>query len=411
MNDNNTSLKKTIQVRLKKLEKHLAFLKKPVAFLKEPLTFRQLWMPVSFFIIIELFLFFSTNDLRWAWGLASVASFCCFIVWCCRKSITRTIHLVVSLVPTLFFLGLLCHHTCNCNVCTIADMTISTISKYFDHKNDWVAIIIATFSLVYAVYTWRSQESTQKNTQRITPEIQKGILLDFIRHSYRNMTILAAMRHKLKSESDGFEKYYPADYHILKMQTDESAIYPEIFLENTELCGRLHEFRLFVRNGNIELKVVNDHLKNPNLNAVIKEHDLDVLGKRIKDIIDRTSLLIKEIYKIEPCEFAVIVSDYLGKRPSQKSEVQYDNHNKEVESAITNEPTVMLHSYTIEQDYSAFIDILFPKEDEKTLEEIEVIREKSEKKMFVFAKDKSDFLDKFNADIYLELPKIDLIPF
>lgn len=393
MNDNSNSSEKAEKICMKKL--------------KEPLTFRQLWLPVIVFILIEIILFFCTDELWLEFILASLVSVGCGIAMIFRTSVTRAVHFVASLVPSLFFLSLLFHNTRNCNYDTISEMAISTISNYFDHKNDWVAIIIAIFSLVYAVYTWRSQESTQKNTQRITPEIQKGILLDFFRHSYRNMIILAAIRNELKNK--GFENFFPAEYHILKMQTDESAIYPEIFLDNTESCGRLHEFRLFVRNGNIEIKVINDHLKNPNLNAVIKEHDLDVLGKRIKDIVERTSLLIKDLYNIKDSDLAINVSDYLGKKPLQQSTKNYEDHKKKVESAITTAAVVKSHAYTVEQDYTAFIEVLFPTEDVKTLEDMDIIRKKDKKE--VFAKNKSDFLDIFNADVYLEIPKIDLIPF
>lgn len=65
--------------------------------------------------------------------------------------------------------------------------------NYFRGKGDWIAIVIAFISMVYAVFTWQSQRDTQRNTQGITPEVQKGILIDYGRHYYRNVIALSAV--------------------------------------------------------------------------------------------------------------------------------------------------------------------------------------------------------------------------
>lgn len=301
-----------------------------------------------------------------------------------RPSIKRMIWLMISIIPLLFLINFYSHLNYNPDVSVIHDqhplildrqdtlltMTIKMLSNYLSRKNDWIAIVIALFSLIYAMYTWESQEKTQQNTQRITPTIQKGILLDFFRHSYRNLVIVAAMKYRL--EQTGYDKAYPADYHLLKLHTDENSIYPESFVSDEKFCGWMHEFKLVVRNGNLEIDIIKDILKD-DIDNDTKVKSIGLITSRINLIIRRTARLIMDIYGQSPEQLAADINSYLEsqKKNDDPSKILSDD---EVAKMAAENPAVREHRYIqIEKnktgnpehwDYNVYcsdlVNVLFP---------------------------------------------------
>lgn len=293
---------------------------------------------------------------------------------------------------------------------TICTMSLKIISEYLTHKTDWIAIIIAVYSLIYAIYTWRSQEKTQQNTQRITPEIQKGILKDFFRHSYRNLIVLAAMKHKL--EEQGYNKFYPADYHLLKLHTDENSIYPETFVSNDEFCARMHEFKLIVRNGNLEIDTIKELLKDNKIEPSIKRKDLMMINSRINLIVKNTASLIKKLYNISDQKLSEELEQYF-EEGTQKS-VRASEKEDQIKNAMDRQESVKAHLYARANEDTgsaegkmansiyceALVDAMFPPckiENNKK----EYDKASLEKLKF--------FMTKMNAEIYVMLNDIDLI--
>jgi len=164
--------------------------------------------------------------------------------------------------------------------------------KYFRGKGDWIAIVIAFVSMVYAVFTWQSQRDTQRNTQGVTPEVQKGILIDYGRHYYRNVIALGAVMHLMQEDMNR----YPSEDHILKLQTDDRSIYPEAFDHDKSACSSLHKFKLNIRNGNIEIKTVLEHLKIRELAAEDKRRDLNKLMNRMDYIMQQAVTNVCVLY-------------------------------------------------------------------------------------------------------------------
>lgn len=164
--------------------------------------------------------------------------------------------------------------------------------NYFKTKGDWIAIIIAFVSMVYAVFTWQSQRATQQNTQGVTPEVQKGIMLDYGRHNYRNLAVLGALTYLMEQDWNR----YPSEDHLLKLQTDDRSIYPEAFDHDMSACSKLHKFKLNIRNGNIEIKTTLEHLKNRNLEPDLRRRDLNKLLNRMDYIMKQTRTTVCELY-------------------------------------------------------------------------------------------------------------------
>lgn len=163
--------------------------------------------------------------------------------------------------------------------------------KYLTDKRDWFAIVIAFFSFIFAICTWKSQSETQKNTLGLTPEVQKGILLDLPRHNYRNLLVVCAMEYAMKQKkarglfrrkTSCYNLMHPAKEHFHKLKTDERILYPEAFENNVDRSSELHRFKLIIRNSNIIIETIFDRIANPALSEDIKKKDMEKLRERIE---------------------------------------------------------------------------------------------------------------------------------
>ncbi|MDE6009961.1 MAG: hypothetical protein K2F87_00745 [Muribaculaceae bacterium] len=294
------------------------------------------------------------------------------------------------------------------------------LSPYLDRKSDWFAILLALISLIFVAYTWKSQAETQKNTQRITPDIQKGILKDFFRHSYKNLIVLTAI--KIRLQQEGYDKFYPAEYHITKLQTEENAIYPEVFVDNDDFCGRLHEMKLFVRNGNLEIKEVINHIKNPNLDLKYKERGINLIGKRIMNILDRTATILEVMYGIkDKTELAEQIKHYMFEGTSNSSSEMQQRFKEEIQAIIEDKGTD--RSVRFDElcaintpgnsiiDYSTLVAYLYPEEKLNDFEAVSVLTNESTDTITRTPMTMGGFVKRINAEIFKMLPEIHLIPF
>ncbi len=241
--------------------------------------------------------------------------------------------------------------------------------KYFRGKGDWIAIVIAFISMVYAVFTWQSQRDTQRNTQGITPEVQKGILIDYGRHYYRNVIVLGAVMYLLREDIDR----YPSEDHILKLQTDDRSIYPEAFDHDEYACSSLHKFKLNIRNGNIEIKTALKHLKIRELSTEYKMCDLNKLMSRMDYIMQQAVANICMLYS-QSREYTA--KEMLGRL---NEVLAIDSHNKKVKIKKALEiKEVKEHIYydgkkikNGEIETRGFVKALFPDEEDKKKDEEE----------------------------------------
>lgn len=123
-------------------------------------------------------------------------------------------------------------------------------------------------SLVNAYQQWR----TQLNTGRLTLEEQQGILIDLIRHLYRNLVVTRTIETKMCALD--FQAY-PSEEHLVKLQIPLERIKLDSFL-NTNFTALSNLYLLF-RNYNEEVMIIKDHFKDRDLNREAKERDLKTL--------------------------------------------------------------------------------------------------------------------------------------
>lgn len=143
---------------------------------------------------------------------------------------------------------------------------------------DWVALIVAAVSLIFAACTWVSQEKTQQNTMHITPDIQFELFKDIFRDTYRMLEEVCAIEQKMKER---YTTHYPAEYHLLNLQRDEDLIYPDAFIVKPVNYRLLKNLVMSFRKYNNEIKVATKHISSPTMHPGIKQYDFERLKFRI----------------------------------------------------------------------------------------------------------------------------------
>lgn len=149
---------------------------------------------------------------------------------------------------------------------------------------DCIALIVAGFSMYYALRTWHSQRQTERNTHRLEPNVQKELLIDLCRHFYRNLVISYTIAKKIRPDF----KRYPSEEHLLKMKVNLEDIHDELFYKQEESFFQISKLYLNLRNYNMELDIISDHLRNPALDKETKERDL-------KTLMFKCSFLTKQV--------------------------------------------------------------------------------------------------------------------
>ncbi|MDE6160512.1 MAG: hypothetical protein K2F77_02505 [Muribaculaceae bacterium] len=267
----------------------------------------------------------------------------------------------------------------------VHDSVENTLGFLFLDRWDWVALIVAIASLVFAACTWISQERTQHNTMRISPETQLGIFIDYLRDTYRNICVVYALDLRLRGQ---FDKYYPSEDHLKKLCIDEDSIYTTTFVDNSDKCGDLHRFKINARNANIEYGVITTHLLNKNLPVNIKEDDIQKLKERLEYTVKRLVKTIESVWGIKPEELAPMALKVVKPKAADKNKdsEKYKECYAEYDASLNRQPL-----YDV--DNSEYLKVLFPEGD---------------------SDERSEFIHRLNQNIYAEahIPGlIRLIPF
>ncbi|MDR1119517.1 MAG: hypothetical protein LBM08_01200 [Dysgonamonadaceae bacterium] len=154
-----------------------------------------------------------------------------------------------------------------------------------------ILMFLAAASAIFGFFSFWYSKKTAKNVvkQEINRKFQKGIFEDLIRHLYRNKVCVCATR--LKLENDGFNKYYPSEEHLLKLQVLPEDLRIHRFDSTPRYYDKLHKVELYFRNYNIEVEVALEHLKTKALPEDRKKRDLDVFEMK-------SGFLTQEIFKL-----------------------------------------------------------------------------------------------------------------
>ncbi len=183
------------------------------------------------------------------------------------------------------------------NIVASPDSTLTAIQKstaatarntVFDFW-DGMALFIAFVALVVACLdynisrnTLKSQEATEGNTQRLDLDYQRTLLLDLIRHLYRNMVIAYTMFYKMENpknkNEDGEYLYYPSEEHLIKLMIPLENVHLNVFYgQGKEVYQKMSNLYLNFRNYNEEIQIAMAHFKNSSIDYNTKLRDFKTL--------------------------------------------------------------------------------------------------------------------------------------
>ena len=285
----------------------------------------------------------------------------------------------------------------------VAMLKIAENTRQDRLKDDWnvygvvtiivalVALIVSFLSYYYTKWTYVAQmkteentTKTEQNTSKLNLEEQKSLLSDMIRHFYRNYVVSLALGIKLENEKEG-NKYrcYPSEEHLLKMAVNLDDVHLNLFYQENRQHHLMNKLFVMLRNYNIELSVICDHLKSQKIDYATKVRDLQTLTFKCYYLTGEITKLIGEIW-------------YKNDEKAYES----DARNRIVEEQEKNR-----HDNADETKYY-------------TGEVVLDVPEASYYLKTLFASDQAEFLANLKQDVIIEAgknksnsPKIHLIPF
>ena len=161
-----------------------------------------------------------------------------------------------------------------------------------------LSVLIAWKAYLYTKWTFDSQQKTEVNTSRLTDNQQFNLLLDMIRHLYRNLVISYGLKEKMRIQKYA---YYPSEEHLQKLKVNLSDIHLELFYRKEEQHKKMNELYLMLRNYNLEIDVFCNHFKDPSIDSKTKDRDLGTLVHKCtlltEKVVERVELIWPQRYE------------------------------------------------------------------------------------------------------------------
>ena len=164
----------------------------------------------------------------------------------------------------------------------------------------WIAFLVAAFSAIVALITFRAQSKTEQHTKNAPLSAQIGRLKDLTRHLYRNLVCTSAAIAKFNSSNnydstdsakkkeakeidgknateEGLSRVsYPSESNFNKLKTMPDDVVLNIDV-NERTYAQMHELKVLLRNYNIEIDVASSHSSNKQILDKTLEQDFDNL--------------------------------------------------------------------------------------------------------------------------------------
>lgn len=164
---------------------------------------------------------------------------------------------------------------------------VNTAKGWFEAATLVVAVIAAIFSYI----TYRSQKKTEQHTVRTNLYSQRNILIDLIRHFYRNAVVTRAIQWKLQRRNF---LAYPSEEHMIKLKVPMETIHLDATDEN---YGAMMDLYFKLRNYNIEVDVAMEHLSSTSIDEDTKRRDLATLMMKPGYLSKQIVKTINDIWK------------------------------------------------------------------------------------------------------------------
>ena len=177
----------------------------------------------------------------------------------------------------------------------IQDFTQTTAENTSFHFWSDGLSLVAIAGLIMTIIAFVAQNRTASNTMKLTRNAQRDLLLDLVRHLYRNFVITYTIQTKLQ---DIEFKGYPSEEHLIKLKIPMENIHLEAFYgKNREREYQvMNNLYLNFRNYNNEIDVACEHLKNPAIPNEVKLRDFSTLLFKPSYLTERILITLYEIW-------------------------------------------------------------------------------------------------------------------
>ena len=126
---------------------------------------------------------------------------------------------------------------------------------------------------------------------------QKALLFDMIRHFYRNYVVSLTLGVKLEAEKDGNRfTGYPSEEHLKKLMVNLNDIHLNLFFKENKNHELMNKLYVMLRNYNIEIDVICEHLKSQAIDYATKDRDLHTLTFKCYHLTGEITKLIGKIW-------------------------------------------------------------------------------------------------------------------
>ena len=158
------------------------------------------------------------------------------------------------------------------------------------------ALVVSIWSYKYTKWTYDEQKIVAKNTQLLNSQSQYGIMINLVRHLYRNFVVMWAITNKMRIL--GY-KVYPAEIHLQKAKVSLDDIHLELFKGDEDIYAKLYDLVLQLRNYNLELDAATAHFMRSDLKPEVKEYDIRTLLLKPGQLADQIVKALAVAYKGE----------------------------------------------------------------------------------------------------------------
>jgi len=205
-----------------------------------------------------------------------------------------------------------------------------------------IALAVAIGSYQYARKTYLSQKQTETNTLRLPLDMQWNLLIDTIRHLYRNLIVTYAIKTKL--EACGFDSY-PSEEHLVKLRIPLENLHLEIFNEDKHY-QEMSDLFFKIRNYNEEIDIACRHFMSPTIDKTVKRRDIETLmfkpGFLAQCIIEKIGKIWKDDKKDGKIQAIRVITQAHGKNVEDNQPVseppanyvRYENINDKFIKAL-----------------------------------------------------------------------------
>ena len=162
------------------------------------------------------------------------------------------------------------------------------------------ALFVSIWSYKYTKWTYDEQKIVAKNTQLLNSKSQYGIMVNLVRHLYRNLVCMLAITNKIRISD---YKVYPAEIHLQKAKVSLDDIHLELYAGDDDIYAKLYDLVLQLRNYNLELDAAMAHFANKDLKDEVKEYDIRTLllkpGQLANQIVEVLSIAYNGEYTLD----------------------------------------------------------------------------------------------------------------